>query len=155
MPGAWNGSGGEYSAVINNRLYELHSEETADVYKSGKITDVDTNFITDTMRQLIDKANEKNTDFKRIWEQSVGGDLDFKLQLDEHKLYLINGKLYDRNEAGNFIWAYFLASHNFDWLSGLLAEGGSLVTEQRPDETWDRDAREQGQEQYKRDTKHN
>ncbi len=66
VPGAWNRSGGEYSAVINNKLYELHSEETADVYKSGKITDVDTSFILDTMRRLIEKANEKNADLWRI-----------------------------------------------------------------------------------------
>ena len=55
------------------------------------------------------------------------GELDFKTHLDQQILYLVNGVLYNRNEAGNFVWAYFLESQGYyPAISGTLAQGGSL-----------------------------
>ncbi len=36
--------------------------------------------------------------------------------------------LYNRNEAENFVWAYFLESKNvLGYISGALAQGGSII----------------------------
>ena len=88
--------------------------------------------------------------------QSVGGDLDFKLQMDKEKLYLANGILYNRNEAGNYAWAYFLESKNVSgYISGALAQGGTILSPlinmngmPRLDEEWDRQARWAGVKYY-------
>ena len=78
------------------------------------------------------------------------------MQLDENQLYLANGILYNKNEAGNFVWAYFLESHNISGdISGILAQGGSILPPiakmegtPRLDEEWDRRARWAGVEYY-------
>lgn len=105
---------------------------------------------------MVDKANEKETDLNRILNKSVGGDLDFKLQLSNNTLYLANGILYNKNEAGNFVWAYYLESWNVSgYLCGVLAQGGSILSPfinmdglPRLDEEWDRKARWAGVEYY-------
>jgi hypothetical protein len=76
--------------------------------------------------------------------------------MNENELYLANGVLYNRNEAGNFVWAYFLESNNISsYVSGTLAQGGSLIPTlanmnglPRLDEEWDRKARWAGVEYY-------
>ncbi|MCR4745857.1 MAG: hypothetical protein K5894_11615 [Lachnospiraceae bacterium] len=72
------------------------------------------------------------------------------MQLDESKLYLIDGVLYNRNEVGNFVWAYFLESKGYGLLNGILAQGGSIVGSHRLDESWDRTARHKGTAYYKK-----
>lgn len=81
-----------------------------------------------------------------ILKESIGGKLDFKLKLSEEKLYLMNGVVYNRNEAGNFIWAYFLKMHNYlEILGGVLAQAGSIISKNpRFDEAHDRAARYAG-----------
>ena len=70
--------------------------------------------------------------------------MDFKNSLDNQKLYLIKGKVYNRNETGNFVWAYFLRKHHFGgFLSAALAQAGSLI-HGRADEPWDARARWRG-----------
>ena len=93
---------------------------------------------------------------KRILTQSVKGELNFKEELDEKTLYLINGVLYNKNEAGNFTWAYFLESKRVSaYFSGALAQAGTLVLplltgegELRKDEEWDVRARWAGVRYY-------
>lgn len=103
----------------------------------------------DTLDTLVNKANEKDTNISRVFEESVGGELDFKLYLESDVLYYIDGKLYNRNEAGNFVWAYFLKSHGMgNIISGSLAQGGSIKGG-RLDETWDTEARHKGIKYYK------
>ena len=109
---------------IDGVRYQANSRETVELYAWAS---VDVDFLNSTFNALIDKANEKPTDIKRILEQSVGGELDFKLQMKEETLYLVSGVLMNRNEAGNFVWAYFLESHYVSgYASGVLAQGGSL-----------------------------
>ena len=84
----------------------------------------------------------------RILKQSVGGNLDLKLQLKKTKLYMHNNVLYNRNETGNFAWSYYLESHGFGYFTqGSLAQGGSLKNG-RFDESWDVDARHAGRDYY-------
>ena len=76
--------------------------------------------------------------------------------MDESKLYLANGVLYNKNEAGNFVWAYYLESHGIiGYFSGALAQGGSIFGPiigmngtPRFDEEWDKRARWAGIEYY-------
>ena len=142
-----------YYVEINGSRYEANGLETVELYDWDKI---ETNFLNETLDALIDKANEEYTGIIRILTQSIGGDLDFKLQLDEDTLYLANGVLYNKNEAGNFVWAYFLESHLVSgYASGALAQGGSLAAPfinmnsfPRLDEDWDRRARWAGIEYF-------
>ena len=99
-----------YYAEIGGSRYQANSKETVTLYDWNSF---DTYFLNGTLDSLVSTANTKSINAKRILSQSVGGDLDFKLQMDEEKLYLANGILYNRNEAGNFVWAYFLESHGY------------------------------------------
>ena len=142
-----------YYVEFNGMRVEAASLETIKLYDWKR---VDTDFLAVTLDALVNKANEKNTDIIRIFSESIGGELDFKLQLDNEALYLVNGVIYNSNEAGNFAWAYFLESVGFSgYLSGLLAQGGSFFPgaarmdgTQRLDEEWDRKARWAGVEYY-------
>ncbi len=141
-----------YFVEIDGVRYQANSKETVELYEWSSI---DTSFLNDTLDHLVNKANEKETDYKRIFKESVGGELDFKLQLADDTLYLANDVLYNKNEAGNFVWAYFLESHHVSgYFSGVLAQGGSFVppllnkSMPRFDEEWDRRARWAGVEYY-------
>ena len=142
-----------YFIEFDGVRYAALSQETATLYEWDSI---DVAFLNDTLDSLIGKANEKETTLMRILQQSVGGDLDFKLQMEKSTLYLIDDTLYNRNEAGNFAWTYFLESKNISgYVSGLLAQGGSLLPPlarmsgtPRFDESWDRQARWAGVEYY-------
>ena len=72
--------------------------------------------------------------------------MDFKRYLNPSKLYYDskNKVLYNRNEAGNYAWAFYLTLHGDDPLQGLLAQGGSVVTQFRFDVSWDYKARWNG-----------
>ena len=120
--------------------YRANSKETVELYDWKKI---DTNFLDGKFNDLIDNANETTTIFKRILDESVGGELDFKLSMEEDTLYY-NGKvLYNRNEAGNFVWTYFLESHGYHFLHSPLAQAGSVI-KGRLDEWHDTKARWSG-----------
>jgi hypothetical protein len=133
--------------------YRANSKETVELYDWKEI---DTGFLNDSLPNMVDQANQKDTNFKRIWDESAPkdrvGELDFKQQLREDTLYLANGILYDKNEAGNFVWAYFLESKGYGGLlPGILAQGGSLFAypHSRFDESWDVRARHAGQRYYR------
>ena len=140
-----------YYVEIDGIRYQANSKETATLYNWSS---VDTDFLNATLDFLVNSANEVSTDIKRVLTQSIGGDLDFKLQMEDEKLYLANGILYNKNEAGNFVWSYFLESKKISgYISGLLAQGGSLLPPvanmnglPRFDEEWDRNARWAGVE---------
>ena len=142
-----------YFVEINGVRYLANSKETVTLYAWDA---VDVDFLNKTLDVLVNKANEKKTGLKRILTQSVGGELDFKLQMDESTLYLADGVLYNRNEAGNFVWAYFLHSKGFNgYVSGALAQGGSMLGPiigmngtPRLDEEWDMRARWAGNKYY-------
>lgn len=142
-----------YYAEIEGSRYQANSKETVTLYDWSSF---DTKFLNETLDSLVDKANEKATGIKRILSESVGGDLDFKLQMEKETLYLANGVLYNRNEAGNYVWAYYLESQNVSgYISGALAQGGSLIPPlanmdglPRLDEEWDRKARWSGIKYY-------
>ena len=142
-----------YYAEKDGKRYRANSLETVNYYDWNSI---DENFLNGKFLDIIDEANKNPTHILRVLTQSVGGDLDFKLKLDENTLYLINGVLYNKNEAGNFVWAYFLESHKYSGLfSGALAQGGTLLPSlskmngtARLDEEWDRRARWAGVRYY-------
>ena len=142
-----------YFAEIDGIRYEANSKETVTLYNWDSF---DTDFLNKTLDTLVNNANKKKMGPKRILKESIGGDLDFKLQLDKDTLYLANGILYNRNEAGNFAWAYYLESKNVSgYISGALAQGGSIMSPlidmnglPRLDEEWDRKARWAGVKYY-------
>ncbi|MEE1301586.1 MAG: hypothetical protein UHD64_02285 [Bacteroidales bacterium] len=142
-----------YYAEKDGKRYPANSLETVNYYDWNSI---DENFLNGKFESLIAEANKNDTDIARILTESIGGDLDFKQQLDEKTLYLINGVLYNKNEAGNFVWAYFLESHKYSGLfSGALAQAGTLLPSfanmngsTRLDEEWDRRARWAGVRYY-------
>ncbi len=142
-----------YYAEKDGKRYPANSKETVDYYDWNSI---DENFLNEKFEKLIEEANKNPTDIMRILTESIGGDLDFKNQLDEKTLYLINGVLYNKNEAGNFVWAYFLESQKYSGLfSGALAQAGTLLPSlskmngsARLDEEWDRRARWAGVRYY-------
>ena len=114
-----------YYAEKDGKRYRANSLETVAGYDWNSI---DENFLSGTFQKLINEANKKPTDIKRVLTQSVKGELNFKEQLDEKTLYLINGVVYNKNEAGNFTWAYFLESKKYSaYFSGALAQAGTLV----------------------------
>ena len=43
--------------------------------------------------------------------------------------------------AGNFVWAYFLESHDYHFIHSILAQGGSILISHRLDEWHDAKAR--------------
>ena len=142
-----------FFAEIGDVRYQANSEETVTLYDWYSL---DTEFLNKTLDSLVDKANEKPTTGMRVLTESIGGELDFKYQMEKDTLYLANDTLYNRNEAGNFVWAYFLESTNVSGhISGALAQGGSLISPlinmnglPRLDENWDRKARWAGVKYY-------
>lgn len=139
--------GTQYYVEANGVRYPANSEETISLYEW---TILDTDFMESEFDSLIDGAASYSS-FSDVLAESVGGKLDFKRKLDENKLYLVNGVVYNANEAGNFIWAYYLKVHNFiDLIGGALAQAGSIVPgitnngSPRYDEAHDRAARYAG-----------
>lgn len=62
---------------------------------------------------------------------------------------MINGVVYNRNEAGNFMWSYYLLDHGFPLhMHDVLAQGGSLWFYHRFDEPHDTAARNAGADFY-------
>jgi hypothetical protein len=144
-----------FAEIADGSRIRANSKETVTLYDWKEI---DADFLDATLPSLVDDANNETTDFKRIMKESIGGDLDFKNNLNNDTLYLANNVLYNKNEAGNFVWAYFLESKGYGGIiPGLLAQGGSLFAYPRPrfDESWDARARHAGQKYYKRNNKRN
>ena len=154
-----------YFAEIDGMRYEVNSIETVNLYEWNSF---DVDFLNITFDELINEANLTETTLQRIFAESIGGDLDFKQYLEEETLYLADGILYNKNEIGNFVWAYFLESKGYTgYFSGALAQGGSFVlpiyknikiffdstndaTFEKPrlDEEWDKKARWAGVKYY-------
>jgi len=138
-----------YYIESNGKRYRANSQETANLHSWSS---VDEDFLNTTFIDIIDTANLKSCSLSRIFNESVGGELDFKLQLPQEMLFLADGIVYNRNELGNFIWAYYLESNGYGaYVSGLLAQGGSLFPglskmdgTARFDESWDVAARYRG-----------
>ncbi len=97
---------------------------------------------------MLDEANKESTSFNRILNESVGGDLDFKLQMAEDTLYYDGNVLYNRNEAGNFVWTFFLESKGYHFFHSPLAQAGSIIGSHRLDEWHDTKVRWAGCEYY-------
>ena len=140
-----------YVETSDGTRYRANSYETVSL---TAWTTLDTEFMENEFDTLIDNA-APYASMESIFRESIGGELDFKRKLDKQKVYLMNGIVYNTNEAGNFIWAYFLKVHNYlDSFHELLAQGGSLVSDIRFDESHDRAARYAGLKYwYKREGK--
>ncbi|WP_191017010.1 hypothetical protein, partial [Treponema zioleckii] len=121
---------------------KANSKETVTLHENWK--NIDTDFLHGTLSTLLSTVNQKDTDFTRILKQSVDGELDFKLSMKADTLYFDGNVLYNRNEAGNFVWAYFLESKGFTGIHGVLAQAGSIVGSHRLDEWHDTKARYAG-----------
>ena len=121
--------------------YRANSYETVSLYTGWN--KIDTKFLNGKFKEMIEKANEKTTNLYRILTESVGEgkELDFKWQMDKDTLYFNGMVLYNRNEAGNFVWAYFLESHDYHFIHSILAQGGSILISHRLDEWHDTKAR--------------
>ena len=138
-----------YYVEVDGKRYPANSSETASLHPWNS---VDEDFMSTTFKTLVNKANEKLCTPYRILTESVKGELDFKLQLPENQLFYVDGVVYNRNECGNFIWAYYLETKGYTSLtSSVLAQGGSLLPgiarmdgTARFDEPWDVRARHHG-----------
>ena len=90
----------------------------------------------------------------RVFQQTANGYLDFKQYISPNTLYLVNDTLYNRNEAGNFLWSYFMASRNYSWefsnfgVQIVTFVGSLLKFNPRLDEPWDYTARRTGYDYY-------
>ena len=116
---------------------------------------IELDFLDTKFDELISEAEEEAVTFERIMAESIGGNLDFKLQLDDSTLYYADGIVYNKNEMGNFMWSYLLKKNGYGRLiSGSLAQGGSLFGKQhRFDESHDVKARKAGIAYYKKQKK--
>ena len=96
-----------YYVEIGGTRYRANSKETVEFTNWNAI---DFEFTTTTLNKLITVADQTPYTINRVLKESVGGELDFKLQLDRSKLYYdsSNKVVYNRNEAGNYVWAYYL-----------------------------------------------
>ena len=138
-----------YYIDIDGKRYMANSKETVTLYSWNT---VDEDFLSTTFNTLIEQADEKACTPQRILTESVGGALDFKLQLPQDQLFFVDGIVYNRNECGNFIWAYYLKSRGYPaYISSALAQGGSILPgianmdgSARLDEPWDVRARHHG-----------
>ena len=134
-----------YVETSDGTRYPVNSIETVSL---TAWTTLDTEFMENEFDSLIENA-APYASIRSVFKQSIGGELDFKLKLDKCKVYLMNGVVYNTNEAGNFMWAYFLKAHGYiDLFQGVLAQGGSLIkknlNESCFDEPYDRAARYAG-----------
>ena len=149
----------ENDNILHNFIYgtQYYIEASSGVrYKANSFETVsltawialDAEFMENEFDSLIEEA-ASYASIQSVFKQSIEGELDFKHKLDESKVYLMNGVVYNRNEAGNFMWAYYLKEHGYiDLFQGVLAQGGSLVkkdiTNSRFDEPYDRAVRYAG-----------
>ena len=134
-----------YVEISDGTRYPANSFETVSL---TEWTVLDTEFMDEEFAGHIEDA-APYASIQSVFEESIEGKLDFKEKLDGNKLYLMNGIVYNQNEAGNFMWAYFLKVHGYiDLFQGILAQGGSIVqediNEMRFDEPYDRAARYAG-----------
>ena len=152
-----------YFIEYKNDRYPANSEETATLYDWDTVI---IDFMDEEFDQLIDeKASYASV--TSVFSESIGGKLDFKCDLEKKHptaLYLIEGCVYNRNELGNFMWAYYLEKHGYPTsTNGILAQAGSLLRpiitaftqgifselkEIRFDEPWDQRARRAGVSYY-------
>lgn len=87
------------------KRYYANSIETITLY-CAKTIDMD--FMEDDFYRILNNK-AVYSDFVTILTDSIGGVVDFKLDLEAEnnaELYMINGVVYNRNEAGNFMWSY-------------------------------------------------
>ena len=134
-----------YVEISDGTRYPANSFETVSL---TEWTVLDTEFMDEEFAGHIEDA-APYASIQSVFEESIEGKLDFKEKLDGNKLYLMNGIVYNQNEAGNFMWAYFLKVHGYiDLFQGILAQGGSIVqkdiNKMRFDEPYDRAARYAG-----------
>ena len=133
----------KYYIEVDGIRYLANSKETVTLYAFDNI---ELDFLDTKFDELISEAEEETVTFERIMAESIGGNLDFKLQLDDPTLYYADGIVYNKNEMGNFMWSYLLKKNGYGRLiSGSLAQGGSLFGKQhRFDESHDVKARKAG-----------
>ncbi|MCD4691935.1 MAG: hypothetical protein K8R79_03380 [Calditrichales bacterium] len=141
-------------------FYYAKSYETIEFAKKyGAGFNISKDFIDSEFRDLITIANENTASIYRVLTTSVDkkiedGGLDFKLSLQLNTLYLINYTLYNRNETGNFMWAYYLRMHNMTYLERTLPHSASIIDfilhdrKWITDEPWDVRARGAGRRFY-------
>ena len=142
----------KYYIEVDGIRYLANSKETVTLYAFDNI---ELDFLDTKFDELISEAEEEAVTFGRIMAESIGGNLDFKLQLDDSTLYYADGIVYNKNEMGNFMWSYLLKKNGYGRLiSGSLAQGGSLFGKQhRFDESHDVKARKAGIAYYKKQKK--
>ncbi len=113
-----------------NQIYPALSYETATLHHWSHL---EKDFFNKTFNYLINKINVKDTlTLDYIYNESINGDLDFKTFdeiIAQDTLYLIDNLVYNRNEMGNYMWAYYLRMKGYPgYVSGLFAQGGKIIT---------------------------
>ena len=138
-----------YFIDVNGTRYQVNSTETVEFYFDTPASErkINANFGNSQMYELLIEAQHKGVSLTNIMQESVGGYLDFKLKLDKGTIYNINGIYYNANETGNYMWSFILRINGYlKILDGALAQGGSMVSKTpRLDESWDVQARAQGE----------
>ena len=137
-----------YYIEVDKERYLVNSIESIEFYFDASELNrkLMPEFGNDKMYDILKEGQEKGISLIDIFKESVGGYLDFKLELEKAVLYEINGVYYNKNEAGNYMWSYLLTANGYSPnLDGLLAQGGSIVSSRRFDEPWDVQARNRGE----------
>lgn len=146
----------EYYAEVAGFRFRALSKETLTVHQWSH---VDTDFLNGTFQVLLQTVEDNGfLSVMDVYHQSnTGAGLDFK-NFDyvkrQDSLYLIGDRVYNRNEMGNFVWAYYLEAKGYSGTaSGIFAQGGTILQALerktfRLDESWDREARWNGVKYY-------
>lgn len=131
-------------AINEVKCFEANSKETVSLYK---VYNIDYDFQTgEYVNRLKDALPENDLSYiekvKYVRTESpTGRELDQKKNLDTETLYLFDGKLYNKNEAGNIIWGGALRQMGFSKTeTTVMAQGGTLILEKRLDEKHDQNA---------------
>ena len=138
------------SVVINGKKYiPTNSAETVYLYPTYNTINYD--FQNKKFFELVNAAvpngyKPLGGDYLYVTGESTGkGNMNQKNNLDQDTLYLFNGKLYNKNEAGNIIWCAAMCKLGFGLEeSQFYGNMGTLVTEKRWDEGHDQRAIEEG-----------
>lgn len=130
--------------IGGKRYFATNSYETVSL--KGRRTTIDYDFqdkeFDELLKNALPEAGDDTFPLVYVYRESRNKKrMDQKKNLDQHTLYLFNGKLYNMNEAGNIIWGAAMQKMGFDFDTALTgAHFGALQSEHRLDEPYDQRA---------------
>lgn len=149
-----------YVEINGKKYFPANSNEK--LSPKTRYTEIDYDFEKKFIIMLKDALPESRLILKALSQLDIGrivyalvesykGDMDQKHNLEEDTLYLFDGMLYNRNEAGNIIWGAAMAALNFSLeQTKKYADLGTYLISKRSDEDNNTRAIVQGWKYYHR-----